>query len=140
MHRLPVPDWFPAGFDAVYGLEVVELSDEEVLARVVVDERHRQPAGLVHGGVLSTMAESMTSLATHLAVAEEGFVAQGLSNHASFLRPIAGGTVHAYARRRHRGRSTWVWEVDFSDDDRQLCAIVRMTIAVRPAAAPPPAT
>jgi uncharacterized protein (TIGR00369 family) len=96
-----------------------------------VRDHHRQPAGLVHGGVLASMAEAMTSLATWLAVHEGGQSAQGLSNQTSFLRPILGGTVHAVARRRHRGRTTWVWEVEVTDDQGRLCALVRMTIAVR---------
>jgi 1,4-dihydroxy-2-naphthoyl-CoA hydrolase len=64
-------------------------------------------------------------------VAGEGKVAQGMSNQTSFLRPIFGGTIHAVARRRHRGRTTWVWEVDIVDDEDRVCALVRMTIAVR---------
>ena len=80
------------------------------------------------------MAESMASMATHVAVSKEGKSAQGLSNQTSFLRPIIEGTVHATARRRHRGRTTWVWEVDITDDQDRLCALVRMTIAVRDAA------
>jgi 1,4-dihydroxy-2-naphthoyl-CoA hydrolase len=55
----------------------------------------------------------------------------GQSNQTSFLRPIVAGTIHATARRRHRGRTTWVWEVDITDDDGRLCALVRMTVAVR---------
>ncbi|MEA2283803.1 MAG: 1,4-dihydroxy-2-naphthoyl-CoA hydrolase, partial [Solirubrobacteraceae bacterium] len=68
-------------------------------------------------------------------VRPDGRSAQGLSNQTSFLRPITGGTIHAHARRRHRGRTTWVWEVDITDDDDRLCAIVRMTVAVRDAPA-----
>lgn len=124
----------PPGFDSLYGLEIVSVGDEEVRARVKVTEHHLQPAGLVHGGVLASMAESMTSLATLRAVAADGMGAQGLSNQTSFLRPILGGTIHAVARRRHRGRTTWVWEVDIADDDGRVCALVRMTIAVRPRA------
>jgi uncharacterized protein (TIGR00369 family) len=93
--------------------------------------------GLVHGGVFASIAESITSLATALAVIPEGRIAQGLSNQTSFLRPITEGTIHAEARRRHRGRTTWVWEVEITDDHGRLCALVRMTIAVRDAAATP---
>jgi uncharacterized protein (TIGR00369 family) len=60
----------------------------------------------------------------------------GLSNATSFLRPITEGTVHAHARRVHRGRTTWIWDVDIRDDAGHLCAMTRMTIAVRPAPAP----
>ena len=56
----------------------------------------------------------------------------GLSNSTSFLRPITEGTIHAHATRLHRGRTTWVWDVRFSDDAGRTCAVTRMTIAVRP--------
>ena len=129
-----MPPWRELhGFDGLYGLEVDAISDTEATARVVVRDEIRQPAGLVHGGVFASIAESITSMATWLAVRDDGFSAQGLSNQTSFLRPILDGTVHAIARRRHRGRTTWVWEVEISDDHERLCALVRMTIAVREA-------
>lgn len=125
----PVP--LDETFDALYGLDVQEMTDELVRASVPVSNRVRQPMGLVHGGVFAAMAESMASAATYRAVSADGLAAQGLSNQTSFLRPILEGTIHAEARRRHRGRSTWVWDVEITDDDGRLCALVRMTIAVR---------
>jgi uncharacterized protein (TIGR00369 family) len=122
---------FPVGFDRLYGLEILGMSETEVHARVEVRDELRQPAGLVHGGVFASIAESTTSIATWLAVHEDGRTAQGLSNQTSFLRPIVEGTIHATARRRHKGRTTWVWEVDITDDQGRLCALVRMTVAVR---------
>ena len=127
-------------FDALYGLEVIHADDEHVRARVPVRDEIKQAMGLVHGGVFASIAESITSLATALAVIPEGTIAQGLSNQTSFLRPITEGTIHAEARRRHRGRTTWVWEVEITDDHGRLCALVRMTIAVRAANAPAPPT
>jgi uncharacterized protein (TIGR00369 family) len=120
------------GFDRLYGLELLDYDESEVQARVEVREELKQPAGLVHGGVYASIAESMTSLATALAVMAEGNMAMGLSNNTSFLRPITAGVVHAHATRLHRGRSTWVWDVRFSDDQGRSCAVTRMTIAVRP--------
>ena len=119
------------GFDGLYGLELLTLSDSEVTAQVVVRDELKQPAGLVHGGVFASIAESVASFATWAAVRDEGRSAQGLSNQTSFLRPIVDGTIHAVGRRRHRGRTTWVWEVEISDDAGRLCALVRMTVAVR---------
>jgi 1,4-dihydroxy-2-naphthoyl-CoA hydrolase len=123
------------GFDRLYGLEMLSYSDTEVHAQVVVRDELKQPAGLVHGGVYASIAEAMASLATALSVYEQGDVAMGLSNNTSFLRPITEGTVHAHATRVHRGRTTWVWDVRFSDDEERTCAVTRMTIAVRPAPA-----
>ncbi len=123
------------GFDALYGLEVLDATEEEASAQVVICDELKQPAGLVHGGVLASIAESLASMATWMAVSGEGKSAQGLSNQTSFLRPLVEGTIHAVARRRHKGRTTWVWEVDISDDQGRLCALVRMTVAVREAPA-----
>lgn len=120
------------GFDRLYGLELRSISDTEVTGRVAVREELKQPAGLVHGGVYAAIAESMASMATHLAVAAGGEQAVGLSNATSFLRPITAGAVHAVASRLHRGRTTWVWDVRFTDDAGHACAVTRMTIAVRP--------
>jgi len=121
-----------APFDALYGLEILTLGDEEATGRVAIRDEIRQPAGLVHGGVYASLAESLTSLATAQAVGE-GRIAQGLSSQTSFLRPVTGSAIHATARRRHRGRTTWVWEVDVSDDEGRVCVLVRTTIAVREA-------
>jgi 1,4-dihydroxy-2-naphthoyl-CoA hydrolase len=123
------------GYDRHYGLEFLEFSETEVRAQVTVREEIKQPMGLVHGGLYASLAESMSSLATAAAVIGEGKMAMGLSNSTSFLRPITEGAVHAHATRLHRGRTTWVWDVTFSDDEGRTCAVTRMTIAVRPAPA-----
>ena len=119
-------------FDGLYGLEILEVSDERATAQVPVSDRVRQPMGLVHGGLYAAIAESLASMATARAVWEDGSMAMGLSNSTSFLRPITEGTVHATATRRHKGRTTWMWDVDITDDQGRLCATTRMTIAVRP--------
>ena len=120
------------GFDRLYGLELLELSDTEVRAQVMVRDELKQPAGLVHGGVYASLAESMSSIATGLSVLGEGLAAMGMSNSTSFLRPITTGSINGHATRLHRGRTTWLWDVRFTDDERRLCAVTRMTIAVRP--------
>jgi uncharacterized protein (TIGR00369 family) len=124
------------GFDRLYGLQLLSCSETEVRAQVSVREELKQPRGLLHGGVYAAIAESIASLGTALAVLERGETAMGMSNSTSFLRPITEGVVHALATRVHRGRTTWVWDVRFSDDADRTCAVTRMTIAVRPAPEP----
>lgn len=119
------------GFDALYGLELLEVSAERGRARVRVTDAHRQPFGLVHGGLYAAIAESLASHCTGAAVFAAGMSANGLSNQTSFLRPILDGSVHASASCRHHGRTTWVWDVELSDDQQRVCAISRVTIAVR---------
>jgi 1,4-dihydroxy-2-naphthoyl-CoA hydrolase len=127
------PPWPEGTLDAVLGFETVELGDELARARAKVGDQHKQPFGLVHGGVYAAMAESLASQATYTAVSADGNMAVGLSNFTSFMRPILSGHINAEARRRHRGSTTWVWEVELSDDEGRLCALSRVTMAVRPA-------
>jgi uncharacterized protein (TIGR00369 family) len=119
------------GFDGLYGLEMLEIGETVARARVEVTDQLKQPMGLVHGGVYAAIAESLASLATWAGVAADGKVATGLANQTSFLRPITSGTIQATATRKHAGRTTWVWEVEMSDDLGRLCVLTRMTIAVR---------
>jgi uncharacterized protein (TIGR00369 family) len=134
MDRLPDR---PVGFDALLGLELLECTEELVRAAVPVRAELLQPFGLVHGGVFATIAETLASVGTAVVVFADGNGAMGLSNQTSFLRPITEGTIHGQAVRRHRGRTTWIWDVEITDDAGRLCALSRMTIAVRPLAREP---
>jgi 1,4-dihydroxy-2-naphthoyl-CoA hydrolase len=133
--EFPLPYRPENGFEGLYGLEIVAASREEVRATVEVRDELKQPFGLVHGGVYAALAESIASIGTALVVAPEGKIAMGLANQTSFLRPITQGTIHAVATSRHRGRTTWVWDVEIRDDDGRVCVLTRMTVAVRDAAA-----
>jgi len=130
---IALPENFPVGFDRLFGLEVIEVTETEARGQVSVRDDLKQAYGIVHGGVYAALAESLASIATALAVAVEGKIAVGLSNQTSFLRPITEGTIHGLAVCKHRGRTTWVWEVEMSDDAGRVCVLTRMTIAVREA-------
>jgi len=118
-------------FDALYGLELISATSKEVQATVEVRDAVKQPFGVVHGGVYCSIAESLASIGTWVGVREEGKIALGISNQTSFLRPISAGLIHAQAKPVHSGRTTWVWDVEMRDDEARLCAVSRMTIAVR---------
>ncbi len=128
-----LPHQITRGFEGLFGLELTEVSEGRMCGRVPVRDDLKQPAGLVHGGVYAAIAESLASWGTALAVMPEGKLAMGLSNQTSFLRPITEGTIIATATRRHRGRTTWVWEVELYDEQDRLCVLTRVTIAVRDA-------
>jgi 1,4-dihydroxy-2-naphthoyl-CoA hydrolase len=119
--------------DGALGFEIIEAGEDRARGRFEVTDAVCQPFGIVHGGAYAAMAETLASATTYFAVHEGGEIAVGQSNHTSFLRPVTEGTVHAEGRRRHRGRTSWVWEVDFTDDAGRLCALSRITMAIRPA-------
>ena len=90
-----------------------------------------QPMGIVHGGVYASIAETLASMGTADGVLTSGKVPLGMSNNTSFLRPVSEGSVHAEARAFHRGRTSWLWDVEMRNDEGKLCATSRVTIAVR---------
>src|SRR5436190_24099968 len=90
-------------FDRLLGTEWLDGDPVRPRVRLAVRDELLQPAGLVHGGVLCTLIESVCSRATHAAVAEQGLVAMGQSLSINFVRPITGGTIEAAATARHRG-------------------------------------
>jgi uncharacterized protein (TIGR00369 family) len=117
------------------GFEIAEFDEERIAGSFEVTDAVRQPMGIVHGGAYAAMAETMASVATFMFVHRNGEIAVGQSNDTSFMRPVANGTVHAEGRRRHKGRTSWIWDVEFTDDRGKVCALSRVTIAVRPAPA-----
>jgi 1,4-dihydroxy-2-naphthoyl-CoA hydrolase len=129
---------FAQTLDGTLGVEVIEVTDDVIRGRMPVEDRIRQPYGIVHGGALSAIAESLTSMGTARGVLADGRIAMGQEMNASFMRPISAGHVNALARVRRRGRTAWNWEVEITDDDGRLCALLRATIAVRdaPSSAP----
>jgi uncharacterized protein (TIGR00369 family) len=127
-------DAIVGGPDLSFGLQCVELGEQRARGNVLVRPELKQPCGAVHGGVYAAVAERLTSAATARAVGADRTTVTPMSNQTSFLRPITQGAIHAVATAKHRGRTTWVWEVEFSDDQGLLCVLSRMTIAVREAA------
>jgi uncharacterized protein (TIGR00369 family) len=127
-------DQIPAGsgYAELLGTEWLGDDPAAARARIAIRDDLRQPFGLMHGGVLSSLVESVCSRATALAVLGDGMAAVGQSISVSFLRPITAGHAEVRAEARHRGRTTWVWDAEVLDAEERLCALAQMTIAVRP--------
>jgi 1,4-dihydroxy-2-naphthoyl-CoA hydrolase len=115
------------------GFDLLEVEHDLARGGFEVTDRVRQPFGIVHGGAYAALGETLASIGTYRAVAGDGMAAMGQSNYTSFLRPVSEGYVTGEARPLHRGRTTWVWDVTFTDGNDKVCAITRVTMAVRPA-------
>jgi 1,4-dihydroxy-2-naphthoyl-CoA hydrolase len=118
-------------FEGFLGLEWLSLTDESAHVQFRVREDLKQPLGLMHGGIYCSVAESVASVATVRAVWNDGMIGSGLSNSASFLRPVTGGVVDVLARLRGHDEREWTWGHEFRDEQGRLCALVDVTIAVR---------
>ena len=117
--------------DGTLGFEVHQVTPERVVGSVRVTNAIRQRVGLMHGGAYAAFAEMLASEGTVAAVFPQGMIGVGLSNDSKFLRPVSEGTITATGTPIHRGRTTWVWDVTFTDEAGRTCAVSRVTIAVR---------
>lgn len=127
-----IPDVKSSTYAELIGIEWLGDDPGQARARVSFRDELLQPFGLMHGGVMSSLVESVCSRATALAVMGDGMAAIGQSIAVSFIRPITEGHAEVQARARHRGRTTWVWDAEVRDSQDRLCALAQMTIAVRP--------
>ena len=111
------------------GIEITEIGDDFLRGRVPVDERTRQPFGLLHGGVSVVLAETLGSMGAFYSC-PEGHRAVGLDINANHLRAATSGWVTGTARPVHIGRTTQVWQIDMVNDEGQLTCVSRITMAV----------
>ena len=128
-------------FDDLLGLEWEAAGPQRVVATLVVDSRHHQPFGLVHGGVYATMVETLASVGATLHVGA-GHMAVGVHNATDFLRPHSTGRLRGVGEPLHVGRSQHLWQVIITRDrDGATVARgqVRLAILPRPASADGPA-
>ena len=121
-----------SNFDVHIGTEWIGLDPDDARARIELRDELRQPYGILHGGVYSSLIESLCSYATAVAVHADGMIAMGQSISVNLIRPVTEGGVEVRARARHRGRTTWVWDAEVLNDEERVCALAQMTIAVRP--------
>ena len=111
------------------GIEFVEVGDDFLRARVPVDERTRQPFGLLHGGVSVVLAETLGSVGAYHA-SPEGHRGVGLDINANHLRAATSGWVTGTARPVHIGRTTQVWQIDMANEAGELTCVSRLTMAM----------
>jgi len=118
------------GFNQAIGIRFVSAAPEEFVAELEVEDHHRQPYGLVHGGVYASMVETVCSTGAAVNVFVEGKSAVGLENNTSFLRAARGGTLRCTARPLVRGKRSHVWEARVQDEDGRLLATGRVRMMV----------
>ena len=114
------------------GIEFVEAGEDYLTARMPVDDRTRQPVGVLHGGASVALAETLASWAATLTVDLALASCVGMEINANHLRSVRSGWVTGVARPIALGRRTQVWEVRITDDDGHLVCVSRCTIAVVP--------
>ncbi|MBW8051837.1 MAG: hotdog fold thioesterase [Cytophagales bacterium] len=112
------------------GIKVTEIGDDYLKATMPLDSRTRQSDGTLHRGALSTLAESLASMAATLCVDNHKKRCSGLTIHSEFFKPVKKGCVNGVASPIDIGDQFHVWEVKISDDDKELVCVSKLRIVV----------
>ncbi|HBP45060.1 MAG TPA: thioesterase [Flavobacteriales bacterium] len=119
----------PTIADAI-GLEVLEISEEQVKGRLPVDHRTHQPYGLLHGGASVVLAETLGSVGSHFLVADQNKVAVGVEVNANHVRSVRSGWVYGVATLIHKGGKMHVWGIDIRDEAERLVCTSRLSVMI----------
>ncbi|MGH8105559.1 MAG: hotdog fold thioesterase [Arenimonas sp.] len=112
------------------GIRITEVGEDFIRGTMPVDQRTKQPYGLLHGGSSAMLAETLASVAANMCVEKEGQQAVGLELNCNHIRGVTEGVVTGTARPVHVGRKTQVWDIRIEDARGKLCCVSRLTLAV----------
>ena len=128
LHRLNNPQVTHMG--TWLGIEFTAVEDDALYARMPVNERTRQPMGILHGGASVVLAETIGSVASYYVIDPQIYVAVGMEINANHLRPVREGFVNAVCKPVHLGKSSHVWDIRLMDDQKRPVCISRLTVAI----------
>ena len=114
------------------GIEITHISEAGLKAKMPVDQRTKQPYGLLHGGASVALAETLASIAAVIHIDTENEIAVGLEINANHVRSVTTGFVYGESKPIHLGKKTQVWAIEIKNADGKLVSICRCTIAVVP--------
>lgn len=112
------------------GIEFTDIGTNHIEATMPVNDRTKQPMGLLHGGANVVLAETLGSIASSLTIDTKKFSCVGLEVNANHLKSVKKGKVKGIAQPIHLGKSTQVWEIKIFNEENQLCCISRITMAI----------
>lgn len=116
---------------ASMGIEFTEIGTDYLSARMPVDDRTRQPFGILHGGASVVLAETLASTAAFLTLSDPKALVVGLEINANHVSSVRTGWVSGKATPVHIGKTTQVWSIAISAESGQLVSICRMTAMIK---------
>ena len=115
---------------SLIGIEFFEIGDHSIKAKMPVDNRTIQPAGILHGGASVVLAETIASVGSSLTIATESLMSVGLEINTNHVKSVSSGFVFGTGKPIHIGRSTQIWEIRIVTENDELVAISRITMAI----------
>lgn len=118
------------GIGLALGMEFIEIGDDYLKATMPVDERTRQPFGILHGGANVVLAETLASVGAGRSIDRTKYRSVGLEINANHLAPAKDGLVTGIGRPIHIGKTTQVWDIRITNAEGRLSCISRCTMAI----------
>jgi 1,4-dihydroxy-2-naphthoyl-CoA hydrolase len=112
------------------GIEFIEIGEDYLKARMPVDQRTKQPFGILHGGASVVLAETVGSYAANMAANYPKQIFVGQEINANHIRPVGSGHVTGTARPLHLGKTSQVWDIKIYDEQEKLTCVSRITMAL----------
>lgn len=112
------------------GIEITEIKERSIIGKMPVDDRTRQPLGLLHGGASVVLAETLGSIGATMLLDLKKQYAVGLEINANHIKAVKEGNVYGEATAIHIGSKTQVWEIKIKDEQERLVCISRITMAI----------
>lgn len=125
-----INDLFAINMTGFLDIKAISITDDAIVAEMPVNEKVKQPYGLLHGGASCVLAESVGSVASNLVIDSDVYAGVGLEINANHIRPVTKGMVKATCTPLHIGKTTHVWDIRITNERDALVCISRLTIAV----------
>ena len=114
------------------GMEWTEIGDDFLEISMPVNERTKQPYGILHGGASCVLAETLGSIASAMVIDSDKFYCVGLEINANHIKSVTEGRVTGKCTPLHLGKHTHVWDIKIYDNNRKLICVSRLTVAIIP--------
>ncbi len=113
-------------------IEYVDVGEDFLVGRMPVNPRVHQPDGVLHGGAMVALAESVASAASYIFIDAQQFIIRGIEISANHVKSIVSGFVFAKATFIHKGRTTQLWDIKITDEQDQLISVCKLTTIALP--------
>lgn len=115
-------------------IEFIDVTETSLIAKMPVTPRVHQPDGVLHGGAMVALAESVGSAASMMFLDSSKFYIRGIEISANHVKSIKDGYVFATAKIVHKGRTTQLWDIKIKDEFDNLISVVKLTTIALPKA------
>jgi len=113
-------------------IEYVDVGEDYLIGKMPVNSKVHQPDGVLHGGAMVALAESIGSTASYIFLDGENFFVRGIEIAANHVKSVREGEVFAKATILHKGRTTQLWDIKITDAEENLISVCKLTTIALP--------